>query len=76
MVRSIAPNLSLRTYMEGKSDLTLVSVSKILRSNFGEPYATTLFTELSNSKKIQNESAQEFVIRLMAFRQKVLFVSN
>ena len=45
--------------MEGKSYLTLVSMSKILRSHFGEPNATTLFSELSNVKQTQNESAQE-----------------
>ena len=52
-------SISLRIYMEGKSYLTLVSMSKILRSHFGEPNATTLFSELSNVKQTQNESAQE-----------------
>ena len=51
-------------------------MSKLPRSHFGEPNATTLFTELRNAKQTQNESAQKFVIRLMALRQKVLFVSN
>ena len=52
-------SISLRIYMEGKSYLTLVSMSKILRSHFGEPNATTLFSELSNVKQTQNEPAQE-----------------
>ena len=51
-------------------------MSKILRSHSGEPNATTLFTELSSANQIQNESAQKFVMRLMSYRQKILFVSN
>ena len=35
VVKSVAPESSLRTYLERKSDLTLVSMSKILRSHFG-----------------------------------------
>ena len=77
VVKSIVPDLSLRTYLEGKSDLTLVSMSKMLRSHFGEPNATTTsFTKLRNAKQTQDESAQEFVIRLMALCQNILFVSN
>ena len=75
MMRIITPDLSLRTFLEGKSDLTFVSMSKILRPHFGELNATTLYTKLSNPKQTQNESAREFVIRLMALRHKILFES-
>ena len=40
------------------------------------PDTTTLITKLSNAKQTQNESAQEFIIKLMALRPKILFVSN
>ena len=75
MVRSIASDLSLRTW-KGPLDLSLVSMSKILRFHFGESHATTLFTELRNAKQTQDESAQEFAIRLIALHQKILFVPN
>ena len=76
IVKNIAPDLLLRTYLEGKADLNLVLLSKTLRSHFGEPNATTLFNELGNAKQMPTETAQEFVIRMISLRQKVLFVSN
>ena len=66
----------MRTYLEGKADLNLVSMSKTLRSYFGEPNATTLFNELGNAKQMPTEAAQEFVIRMISLRQKVLLVSS
>ena len=51
-------------------------MSKVLRYHFGEPNATALFNELGNPKQMPTETAQEFVIRIMSLRQKVLFVSN
>ena len=35
-----------------------------------------LFNELGNAKQMPNETAQEFTIRMMSLREKVLFVSN
>ena len=34
LVKNIAPDLPLRTYLEGKADVNLVSMSKILRPHF------------------------------------------
>ena len=51
-------------------------MSKILRSHFKELDATALFNLLGSTCQKHNESAQEFVIRLMSLRQKVLFVSK
>ena len=46
----------------------------MLRSHFKEPNATFLFTELRNSKQLPSESAQEFVVRLVSLRHKILFI--
>ena len=51
-------------------------MSRILRSHFKEPNATSLFTELSNSKQLPSECAQKYVVRLMSLRQKILFISK
>ena len=51
-------------------------MSKTLRSHFGEPNVTTLFNELGNAKQIPTETAQEFAVRMISLRQKVLLVSN
>lgn len=76
VVKSIAPDLPLRTWLESKADLNLVSMSKILRLHFGKPYTTTLFKKLGNAKQMPTETTYEFLIRMMSFRQKILFMSN
>ena len=48
----------------------------MLRSHFKETNASSLFTELSNSKQLPSESAQEFFERLMSLQQKILFISK
>ena len=57
VIKSMAPDLALRTYLEGKDNLNLKTLSRTLRSHFKEPNATSLFTELSNSKQLPSESA-------------------
>ena len=56
--------------------MNLKTLSTTLRTHFKEPNATSLFTELSNSKQLPSKSAQEFVARLMSLRQKILFISK
>ena len=75
-MKSIAPDLALRTYLEGKNNLNLKALRRILRSHFKQPNATSLFTELSNSKQLPSESAKEFAVRLVSLRQKILFISK
>ena len=75
-MKSIAPDLVLRTYLEGKDNLNLKALRRILRSHFKQPNATSLFTELSNSKQLPSESAKEFAVRLVSLRQKILFISK
>ena len=76
VIQSISPDLNLRSYLEGKINLTISNLSKILRSHFQELDATNLFAELTNAKQSVSENAQRFVIRMMSLRQKVLFVSK
>jgi len=76
VISSISPDLELRGYLEGKPDLNLPLLKKILRSHFKEPDSSTLFTHLSNGKQSSSETAIEYVIRLMNLRQKLLFVSD
>ena len=56
--------------------MKITSLDKILQSHFKEPNSTTLFTALSNSIQVATESAQEYVMRLMPLRQKILVVTN
>ena len=76
VIKTIAPDLVLWTYLEGKDNLNLKTLSRVLRFHFKEPNATSLFTEQSNSKQLLSESTHEFVVRLMSLWQKKLFISK
>jgi hypothetical protein len=75
VMRAIVPGLPLRDYLEGRHDLSLVSLRKILRSHYQEKSATELYTEMVNSTQ-GKEDAQEFLLRLLSIKQKILFVSK
>ena len=74
VINSISSELLLKSYLEGKPDMNIASLSKVRGSYFKEPNSTALFTALSNSRHATNESAQEYVMRLMSLRQKILLV--
>ena len=76
VVRSIVPGSKLRSYLEGKSDLGLPNLRRLLRSHFHEKDATELFNELSRLVQGGKESAQSFLIRAMELRQRVVFASQ
>ena len=76
VIKTISPDLPLRSYLEGKPDMNIASLRKILRSYFKEPNSTALITALSNPRQAANESAQEYVMKLMSLRQKFLFVTK
>ena len=76
VIKSINPGNSLRSYLESRHEINVKQLLKILRSHFKEKNATSLFTELTNAAQKPEESAQEFVMRLMSLRQKVVLVST
>ena len=47
VVKAIAPGMQLRRYLEGKADLTLPVLRRILRSNYQEKGATELYKQLT-----------------------------
>ena len=59
-IKSILPDLALISYLEGKPNLSILSLSKILQYHFKERV-------LSNSRKAPHETAQEYVMRLMSW---------
>ena len=56
VIRAISPDLTLGYFLEGKNDLTLQKLRKILRAHFQEKDPTTLFNSLSNQCQQNNES--------------------
>lgn len=75
VTRAISPSLPLRSYLEGRENLSLSSLRKILRSHYEEKSATELYTQLTNSTQGRDEP-QDFLLKLLSLKQKVLFISK
>lgn len=76
VIRAISPGLQLRSYLEGKVQLTLPTLRRILRSHFQEKSATELYKQLASEVQHTRESAQSFLMRVLDLKQKVLFASQ
>lgn len=76
VIRSIAPGNYLRSYLESKSSLNVLSLIQIMRSHFSEKDSSSTLTEMSNSVQSVNESTYDFVVKLMSKREKVLILAK
>lgn len=76
VIRAITPGLQLRSYLEGKDKLTLPALRRILRSHYQERGATELYKQLTSEVQSSKETPQNFLIRAMDLRQKILFASQ
>lgn len=76
VIRAITPGLQLRSYLEGKDKLTLPALRRILRCHYQERGATELYKQLTSEVQNSKETPQNFLIRAMDLRQKILFASQ
>ena len=76
VIKAISPGEYLRTYLEMCGNLTLDALIPILRSHFKEKDATLVYSELSNGTQNPSETENEFCLRMMSLRQKVLLMSS
>ena len=76
VIKAISPGEDLRTYLEMCGDLNLDTLIPILRTHFKEKDATLVYSELSNGTQEPSESENDFCLRMMALRQKVLLMSD
>ena len=76
VIKAISPGEYLRTYLEMCGNLTLDALIPILRSHFKEKDATLIYSELSNGTQNPSETENEFCLRMMSLRQKVLLMSS
>lgn len=68
--------LQLRSYLEGKTALTLPMLRRILRSHYQEKNATELYKQLTAESQRSKETPQSYLIRVLDLRQKILFASQ
>ncbi|KAL9971667.1 hypothetical protein ACROYT_G017864 [Oculina patagonica] len=76
VIRAINPGLRLRSYLEGRPDLELARLRKILRSHYQERGATEMYQLLSSAVQEAGETPQDFLVRLLDLKQKVMFASQ
>ena len=76
VVKSITPGVPMRSYLEGRSALTLASLRHVLRSHYCVKPPRDLYKILNNTAQEPKETAQEYVIRILDMRQKILFASQ
>lgn len=76
VIRAIVPGMQLRSYLEGKSDLKLPTLRRRLRCHYQEKGATELYKQLSSEVQGIKETPQNFLIRALDLRQKILFASQ
>ena len=76
VVRAINPGLRLRSYLENLPNLTLSSLRTVLKAHFQEKDATEIYQELSQIAQSKGESPQNFVMRALDLRQRVILASE
>lgn len=76
VIRAISPGMQLRSYLEGKTNLTLPTLRRILRCHYQEKSATELYKQLTSEVQGVKETPQNFLIRTFDLRQKILFASQ
>ena len=69
-IKAINPALSLRSYLEGKADLTPAKLRRIMRSHYQKRTSTELYDHLSSTFQQPKEKPLEFLIRHLDLKQK------
>ena len=76
VVKAISPNSSLRSYILTLPERSLSKLRKILRVFFQEKNTSDLYQELLTTCQGPKETSQQFFMRLLDARNKVLFASK
>jgi hypothetical protein len=76
VIRAISPHTSLRSYIETMPDLGLPQLRKILRIHYCEKTASELYQQLTTMCQKPKESVQQFLLRIMDARNKVVFAGK
>ena len=75
VLRAINPGLKLRSYLENYPNLTLDTLTTVLKTHYQERDATELYQELSLITQGKDETPQGFVMRALDLRQRIIRAS-
>lgn len=76
VIRAIGAGMVLRSYLETYKDLSLDRLKKILHNHYGVKNSTELYQSLASICQGPKETPQEFLMRALELRQKILFSSD
>ena len=76
VVQAVNPLLPLRSFLDSKIDMTLLTLMSVLKSHYRESDSTVLFNKLANASQASDEDSVSFLLRTMELKAKVLFVSK
>ena len=76
IIRCIPSHLPLKDYIEAMRESGLETINKILRAHFQEKKVSELYTNLTGLVQSTSEEPQNFLLRAMNLREKVIFASK
>ena len=76
VIKAMSPHSTLRNYVLTLPDRSLAKLRRILHMSFQEKTSAELYQDLVTTCQQPKESAQQFLLRLLDSRNKVLFASQ
>ena len=76
VIDGISSELSLKSMLDGKWDLTIPRLRRFLRVHYEEQEATKVYKELTQMSQGRNQKVKEFVMNAIGLRDKILFASS
>ena len=76
IIRCIPSHLPLKDYIEAMRESGLETINNILRAHFQEKNSSELCTSLTGLVQSTSEEPQNFLLRAMNLREKVIFASK
>ena len=75
-IKCISPSLPLRDHIEAMRETGIDAILKILRAHFQEKNASELYSSLANLAQSPSEEPQNFLMRALNLREKIIFASK
>ena len=76
LIKCIVPGLPLKDYLEAMREMGLETIMKIVRAHYQEKNASELYANLANLAQSPAEEPQNFLLRALNLREKIIFASK
>lgn len=76
VIRAVNANSKLKSYLELMPEISLQKLRQIIRVHYREKSSTELYQELTNLVQEPKESLQDFLLRALSIRERIIFASK